>query len=291
MQSRCRVVGRQREPLSLASCMTSMRVPSTDADISYQALGDGADVVLLHPFPAHRGIWMPVAERLAARFRCILPDLRGHGDSETGDGAATMEKHADDLLRVANDADVGRAVFVGVSIGGYILFEFWRRHRERVSALVLCDTRAPADSDETRRARRQSIEQVQKSGPDAFLDAQAERLIGAATRRNRPYIAAAARQMMSRTSVAGIVAVQQGMAARPDSAPTLKTIDVPTLVLVGDEDVVTPRADAELMQRGIAGSRLEVIAGAGHYSPFEQPEAVAKAIYTFLESRAVAGAR
>lgn len=262
------------------------RIRSDDAQISYSILGSGPDVVLLHPFPAHHGVWLPVADQLATRYRCILPDLRGHGASEPGEGAATMEKHANDIRRVCDDAGVGRAVFVGVSIGGYILFEFWRRFRERVAGLVLSDTRAPADADETRRARLASIEQVQKHGPDGFLDAQVERLLGASTRRNRPDIAQTARGMMAKVTVAGISAVQQGMAARPDSVPTLKTIDVPTLVIVGDEDMVTPRADAEQMQRGIAGARLEIIAAAGHYSPLEQPDAVARVLRRFLDGNA-----
>ena len=262
------------------------RVRSDDAEISYTTLGNGPDVVLLHPFPAHHGIWLPVAESLATRYRCVLPDLRGHGASEPGGGAATMEKHAADIRRVCDDAGVGRAVFAGVSIGGYVLFEFWRRFRERVAALVLCDTRAPADSDETRRARLASIQQVQKQGPDGFLDAQAERLLGATTRRNRPDIAAAARQLMSQTKVAGIVAIQQGMAARPDSVPTLKTIEVPALLIVGDEDAVTPRPDAEQMRHAIAGAKLEIISAAGHYSPFEQPEQVARTLRRFLDASA-----
>lgn len=262
------------------------RIRSDDAEISYTTLGSGPDVVLLHPFPAHHGIWLPVAESLATQYRCVLPDLRGHGASEPGVGAATMEKHAADIRRVCDDAGVGRAIFAGVSIGGYALFEFWRRFGERVAGLVLCDTRAPADSDETRRGRMASIEQVQQHGPDPFLDAQAERLLGATTRRNRPDIAAAARKMMAQTKPAGIVAIQQGMAARPDSVPTLKTIDVPSLVIVGDEDAVTPRSDAEQMHKGIAGAKLEVIGAAGHYSPFEQPEQVARALRRFLDANA-----
>jgi 3-oxoadipate enol-lactonase len=262
------------------------RIRSDDAQISYTLLGSGPDVVLLHPFPAHHGIWLPVAEQLATRYRCILPDLRGHGASEPGEGAATMEKHAADVRRVCDDAGASRAVFVGVSIGGYVLFEFWRRFRERVGALVLADTRAQADSDETRRARLASVEQVQKHGPDGFLDAQVERLLGASTRRNRPDIPLAARSMMSSMTVAGISAVQQGMASRPDSVPTLKTIGVPSLVIVGDEDVVAPRADAELMQRDIPGARLEIVAAAGHYAPFEQPGQVTRVLRQFLDSMA-----
>src|SRR5512133_1815717 len=101
-----------------------MQVRSGDAEIVYEVMGKGPDLVLLHPFPANRGIWMPAAEMLAARYRVILPDLRGHGDSTTGDGPATMENHAVDIANVCTDAKVGRAVFAGVSIGGYALFEF-----------------------------------------------------------------------------------------------------------------------------------------------------------------------
>src|SRR4051794_20385409 len=209
--------------------MASVR--SDDATISYEILGAGPPLVLLHPFPAHRGVWRPVAEALASRYRCVLPDLRGHGDSEPGTGTATMQKHAADVARICDDAGIGRAAFAGISIGGYILFEFWRQHRARVSSLILCDTRAPADSEQTRRARLQSVDDVQKHGPAAFLDAQLERLLGASTRRNRPDVAQAARDMMAKMTAAGIIAVQQGMAERPDSVATLKTIDVPTLIL------------------------------------------------------------
>ncbi|HZQ91985.1 MAG TPA: alpha/beta fold hydrolase [Terriglobales bacterium] len=260
-----------------------MQTRSGDTEIAYQVLGNGPPVVLLHPFPAHHGVWAPAAAELAARYRIILPDLRGHGQSPPGDGPATMEKHAADLVRVLDDAGAGRAVFAGNSIGGYILFEFWRRHRERVAALILVDTKAQADSDEARRARLQAAEDVQKTGPAGFVEKSVERLVGESTRRNRPDIADAARQMMSTATVAGIVAVQHGMAARPDSVPTLKTINVPTLILVGDEDIVTPQADAELMQRGISGSKLQRITAAGHYAPLEQPEQVARAMRGFVD--------
>src|ERR1035438_7291129 len=113
------------------------RVKSGDAEIAYRVLGEGSSVVLLHPFPASHEFWRPVAEALAGRYRVVLPDLRGHGDSGVGEGPATMEKHASDTLRVMDDAEIGRAPLVGVSIGGYALFEFWRTHRGRVAALGL----------------------------------------------------------------------------------------------------------------------------------------------------------
>src|ERR1039458_3155071 len=129
------------------------QIKSGDAEIAYRVLGEGPPVVLLHPFPAHHEFWLPVAQPLATRHRVVLPELRGHGDSGVGDGPAPMEKHASDIARVMDDAEIGRAPLVGVSIGGYVLFEFWRRHRGRVAALGLCNTKAPADGPEARAGR------------------------------------------------------------------------------------------------------------------------------------------
>src|SRR5437660_7018140 len=120
------------------------RIASDDAEVVYKVVGDGPPVVLLHPFPAHHELWLPAAEALASRYRVILPDLRGHGDSEVGEGPATMAKHAADVARICDHAGIGRAVFAGVSIGGYILFEFWRSYRSRLTAPLLGDTRPPA---------------------------------------------------------------------------------------------------------------------------------------------------
>src|SRR5882672_1656466 len=117
---------------NLIHCMPplpSQRIKSNDAEISYWVLGDGQPVVLLHPFPANHESWLPVAEALSTRYRLIMPDLRGHGESEIGEGPALMEKNAADLANVMDAEDVGRAPLIGVSIGGYTLFEFWRRHR------------------------------------------------------------------------------------------------------------------------------------------------------------------
>ena len=106
-------------------------ISSDDAEIVYTVTGNGRPVVLLHPFPVHHEFWQPVTAALSSRYRLILPDLRGHGDSGVGQGPATMAKHAQDLVRICDREEIGRAAFVGVSIGGYILFEFWRRYRER----------------------------------------------------------------------------------------------------------------------------------------------------------------
>jgi pimeloyl-ACP methyl ester carboxylesterase len=260
-----------------------MRVRSSDVDIFYEVMGDGPSVLLLHPFPANRGVWLPVAEMLAARYRLILPDLRGHGESGVGDGPATMEKHAADVVRVMDDAGVRKAVFAGESIGGYILFEFWRRMRERVSALVLCNTKAGADNEEARANRLRSAEDVEKRGVEPFVETMIPKLLGETIRTTRPDVVERARGMMMKMTPTGVAAVQRGMATRPDSVATLATIDVPTLLITGDEDVLTGVGEAELMQRHIAGSTLKVIPRAGHYAVFERHEEAGRMVRQFLD--------
>ena len=262
----------------------SQELKSSDAEIAYWTLGAGTPVVLLHPFPAHHEFWLPVAEALSTRYRVILPDLRGHGESSVGEGPATMEKHAADIARVMDDANVGRAPLVGVSIGGYVLFEFWRKHRGRVAALALCNTKAPADSPEARAGRLQAANDVLERGTEPFFESMIPKLMGRTTRETRPDLVEGALRMMRKMSKENVAQVQRGMAARPDSIETLKTINIPTLLVTGDEDLMTGVNEAELMRSHIANSQLRVIPKAGHYSPWEQPQDAAKLLRQFLDS-------
>jgi pimeloyl-ACP methyl ester carboxylesterase len=262
----------------------SQKLKSSDAEIAYWTLGAGTPVVLLHPFPAHHEFWLPVAEALSTRYRVILPDLRGHGESSVGEGPATMEKHAADIARVMDHANLGRAPLVGVSIGGYVLFEFWRKHRGRVAALALCNTKAPADGPEARAGRLQAANDVLERGSEPFFESMIPKLMGRTTRETRPDLVEGALRMMRKMSKENVAQVQRGMAARPDSIETLKTINVPTLLVTGDEDVMTGVNEAELMRSHIANSQLRVIPKAGHYSPWEQPQDAAKLLRQFLDS-------
>lgn len=253
------------------------------AEIFYDVAGSGPPVVLLHPFPANHEFWLPVAGMLAPRYRLIMPDLRGHGESSLGVGPATMQSHASDIARVMDAAGVERATLVGVSIGGYAMFEFWRRFRQRVSALVLCNTKAQADSVEARAARLESANDVLQRGTEPFLESMIQKLLGETTRRARPDLVEGALRMMRKMSAEDVAEVQRGMAERPDSVATLKTIDVPALIITGDEDVFTGVPEAELMKQNIVGSEMRVVARAGHYSPWEQPQEVGRSLRKFLE--------
>ena len=261
----------------------SRQIKSGDAEIFYWVVGDGPAVVLLHPFPVNHEFWLPVAEVLSARYRVVMPDLRGHGDSGIGEGPATMEKHAADIAHVMDDADIGRAPLIGVSIGGYASFEFWRESRGRVAALVLCNTKAPADNAEARAARLQVANDVLERGTEPFFEAQIPRMLAKTTLQARPDLAEGALRMMRQMSREDVAQVQRGMAERPDSVDTLKTINVPTLLVTGDEDILTGVNEAELMRSHIPGSQLRVIPKAGHYSPWEQPEEAARIFRQFLD--------
>lgn len=213
-----------------------------------------------------------------------MPDLRGHGESGLGDGPATMQKHVLDVARVLTDAQVDRAPLVGVSIGGYTIFEFWRRFRDRVSALVLCNTKAPAETAESRATRLKAADDVLQHGTAQFFEGMLQKVLAGTTRQSRPDLVEGALRMMRKMSAEDVAGVQRGMAERPGSVPTLPTISVPTLIITGDEDGSTGVPEAELLKQNIAGSQMKVISKAGHYSPWEQPEEVGKLLRQFLDS-------
>jgi pimeloyl-ACP methyl ester carboxylesterase len=194
-----------------------------------------------------------------------------------------MEKHAADLLAILEAEHIARCPFAGNSIGGYALFELWRRARPRVTTLILCDTKAPADTPEARATRLKSAADVLERGTELFFQTMLPKLLGTTTYHTRPDLVDGAMRMLQRMSAEDVAQVQRGMAERPDSVPTLNTIKVPTLIIVGEEDSSTGVSEAELMHQHIAGSRVAVVPKAGHYAPWEQPKEVGRLIRGFLD--------
>lgn len=251
--------------------------------IGYDDVGSGVPVLFLHGFPHNRSLWSPQLGALATPARTICMDLRGFGESAQGEPGG-VDAFADDAATLLDVLGVERAVVAGLSMGGYATFAFWRRHRARVRALVLCDTKAAADSDAARRARVDMQALAQERGSMAVANQMISGMVGRTTREKNPELVDELHRMMSLAPVQGIVDALDALRSRPDSTPDLATIDVPTLIVVGDEDALTPAKDARAMHLAITGSRIEVIAGAGHVSNMERPATFNHVLSEFLVS-------
>jgi pimeloyl-ACP methyl ester carboxylesterase len=249
--------------------------------VGYDDVGAGVPVLFLHGFPHRRSLWAPQLGALAVPARTICMDLRGFGES-AGDAPGGIDGYADDAAALLDVLGIERAVVAGLSMGGYATFAFWRRHRARVRALVLCDTKATADSEAARDARVEMQALARDRGSMAVANQMITGMVGRTTREKNPELVDELHRMMSLAPVQGIVDALDALRTRPDSTPTLATIDVPTLIVVGDEDALTPVKDARAMHLGIAGSRLEVIAGAGHVSNIERPATFNHVLSEFL---------
>jgi 3-oxoadipate enol-lactonase len=254
-----------------------------DTEIAYDDVGTGLPVVFLHAFPLNRTMWDPQVTALVGESRCIALDLRGLGDS-SGGGPYSMDRYADDVASVLDTLQIARAVIVGLSMGGYIAFALWRRHRERIRGLVLSNTRAAADSPEVLARRRELIAIAESQGSTAVANVQIAGLVGKTTREKRPDIYDLMHRMIAQAPIDGVIGAINALMARPDSTSTCAEIDVPTLVISSDEDVLTPPKEAAQLAAAIRGSRLEVLQGAGHLSNVERPAAFNTVVSEFLAS-------
>jgi 3-oxoadipate enol-lactonase len=252
------------------------------ADLAYDVQGRGPALLFLHAFPLGLGMWEPQVRAFASSHLVIRFDARGFGGSPPGDGLLTMERIADDAVALLDHLGVSQAVVCGLSMGGYAAFALVRRHADRLKALVLADTRAGADTDAARTARAAQADTTRKKGSAAIADAVLPKLVGETTHKQRPELLARLRETIAANPPRGIADALAGLAARADATPMLREIRVPTLVVCGSEDVITPLAESETLVRGIAGSRLEVVPAAGHLSSLENPEGFNDALRKFL---------
>ena len=249
--------------------------------LAVEQRGSGPAVLFVHGFPLDRTIWEHQLDSLTG-YRRIAPDLRGMGQSDAPDLGYSMSTYAEDLIGILDAIGEGQVVVCGLSLGGYVAFELLRRWRERVRGLILVDTRAEADSAEGRRARDALIGRVREQGAIAAAEAMLPRFF---TPQVSPEIIERVRTMILRTPVAGIVGALSAMRERPDSTPLLSTLTgVPTLVVVGAEDAITPPPISQAMAAAIPGARLMEIPGAGHLPCIEQPVPTTRAILKFLQS-------
>lgn len=256
--------------------------------VGYDDQGEGLPLLFLHGFPHDRTLWAAQRVSLSPHARCIVPDIRGFGHSSTH-GPHSMDQYADDAVALLDWLSIDAAVVCGLSMGGYIAMAMWRRHPDRIRGMVFCDTKAGADSDEGKARRDELIALVKRDGTRAITETQITGMVGSTTRERRPEVVAALRAMMGRQSAAGMTGALHALRDRPDSRETLRTISVPSLVIVGEDDVLTPikeaRAIAEALP-SVARVRLEIIAGAGHVPCLERPAATTHALSDFLSTLA-----
>ncbi len=256
---------------------------SADGTIGFDDMGQGPVLVLLHAFPLSRAMWWQQVEALQDAYRVITIDLRGFGDSSGFPGRPSVDQLADDAARVLDEVGVDRAVVGGLSMGGYVSLAFARRHAGRLRGLILADTRAEPDNEEARANRERMIAQASAGTGATIIEGMLPNLMSPATLKERPEVVETVRQLGAAQVSAGIVGALQALRDRPDSRPGLGAIAVPTLVIVGRDDKLTPIAFSEAMVSAIRGARLVVIEGAGHLSNLEQPRAFNAAVRSFLD--------
>lgn len=256
-----------------------MRENINGVDLYYEIHGDGEPVLCVHGFPLSGTLWSPLIAPLRGRYRLIVPDLRGLGRSSVGP-ASSIRLYTDDLVALLDHLGEHRpVVLIGMSMGGVIAFDFFRRHRDRLRALVLVDARAEPDTVDAARGREEKARRVLEEGAGIVADEMRDLLFS-------PKTAAALkdewRAIMASAPPEGVAGALRALKDRVNSVPTLQHIDVPTLVVVGEDDAITPPEGHRRMHESIRGSRLEIVAAAGHMTPVEAPQAFADVVLDFL---------
>ncbi len=261
-----------------------MKLEIDGVQIAYEDRGEGTPVLFVHGYPLSRAMWEAQAQALSPRFRVITVDLRGHGESDAPLWLYTMDRFAEDLKILLDHLSIDRVVMAGFSMGGYITFAFYRRYKEQVRAIILADTRPQADGAEGKKARFQAAQTARLKGAGAIAEAMIPKLMTPQSAQDRPDLVQKVRAMITATPVEGIAGDLMAMSERPDSTPLLERVDCPTLVVVGEQDVLTPPADAKLMADRIKKSQIEIIPEAGHLANMEQPDRFNRVVDQFLES-------
>lgn len=250
--------------------------------LAYNDRGSGLPIVFCHAFPLNRTMWAEQEKAFSSQFRVVTIDLRGHGESDAPLWRYTLDQAADDVIGVLDHLSIREAVFVGLSMGGYILFALYRKYADRVKGLVLADTRAQADTEEGKQARFQMAQAAYQKGPPAMADIMIPKLLSPATIQTKPELVRHVRAMIEGNQISGIAGDLMAMAERPDSVTLLKHITCPTQIIVGELDLPTPPSDAKLMADQIPNARLTIIPAAAHLSNLEKPDIFNDAVREFI---------
>jgi 3-oxoadipate enol-lactonase len=247
-----------------------------------KGLPGASPVVFIHGFPFSHRMWKPQMEALSPSFRAIAYDVRGHGESYVGDGQYTIEGHVDDLFALLDALSIPRSVIVGLSMGGYITLRALERAPERFSGVVLCDTRSEADGNEAKLKRHAGIQLVKSQGSAAFAENFIQALFAPASLQSQNEAVDLIRDIIRHTPPLSIAGTLLALAGRTDTTASLGAIRVPTLILAGEHDIITPPAAAQSMHERIPQSELHIVPGAGHMSNVENPSFFNEKLLKFL---------
>jgi len=260
-----------------------LRATVGDIELAYVERGSGPVLLLVHGFPLDHSMWAGQIDALAARYRVIAPDLRGFGQSEGQDEKTTMQHFATDLAGLLDGLEIRESVTLcALSMGGYIALQFWMHYRDRLSRLILCDTRAASDTPEGAQGRLALAETVLTEGSLPVADSMLPKLFAPQSLVSGADYIEATKQVMASTLPTTVAASLRGMAERPDMTDELPNIELPALLLCGEHDVITPAAEMRDVAAAMPDSMFHVIYGAGHMSPLERPERVNRLLLEFL---------
>ena len=263
--------------------MKSVKIGKGQMQVEDQ--GHGAPLLLIHGFPLDHTMWQAQIERFSTSHRVIAVDLPGMGESSLPHREMTIKQYADELAAILEALEVHEPVTVcGLSMGGYIAWQFGKHHADRVRAFVLCDTKAAHDSEDIAMTRIEMAEAVKQHGAEVIVDHLLIKLFAESTFDEAPQIIEATRDVILRTQSEGIVAALHAMAARSNATYLLSGINVPCLLVCGEQDTITPVGEMRQIAAALADSELIVIPEAGHMAPLENPEVVNDAIASFLAS-------
>jgi pimeloyl-ACP methyl ester carboxylesterase len=260
----------------------SVRIESRQVSYIEAGVSDGPVVVLLHAFPLAAEMWTPQLDAAPRGWRMIAPDMAGLGQSDDVPGPPVLDDYAREVILLLDRLQITAAVVGGISLGGYVSLALARLSPERLTGLILADTRAGADSDEARHGRNRMLAALHDEGIEAVARSMLPRLVGRTTLHERPELVERVRSMILGSRGEGLARALVRLRDRPDATPTLTTIRVPTLIVVGEEDEVTPPGEAEQLRAGISHARLDTIPRAGHVSNLENAEAFTGALDRFL---------
>ncbi len=252
-------------------------------NFSYEDRGLGSPILFIHGFPLNRQIWQPQFDYLSNNFRTISLDLRGHGDSQAVPGPYSMEMLARDCYALLESLNVDETVVLcGLSMGGYISLAFYRLFPSRVAGMILAATHANADTIDAQKKRDDTIALAEEFGPTAIADFMASRLFAPRTYKSTPSLVQETTNLMSKTSLEGIVGALKAMKNRQDSTTILPSIHVPVLIIHGTEDQLIPLPVARKMNNTIPGSALVTIPESGHLLNLEKPDVFNREAENFL---------